>query len=138
MSLSKYLIIGAGLAAATGAILYFSKEAEPVKFDPKEHTLEKLLLVLDDLQLEYSSSYVYYYTILVNLKEQGQLTTEILETIHTRIESLTKSNDEDIAARHKITSDFMKLWISKYSANPKVSHVLKDIEDLQDQVLIKQ
>ena len=69
MSLSKYLLIGAGLAAATGAILYLAKEGEQVKFDPKEHTLEQLLKILDDLYLEYSTSYVYYYSILINLKE---------------------------------------------------------------------
>lgn len=71
MSLSKYLIMGAGLAAAAAGILYLARESEPVKFDPKVHTLEKLLNVLDDLFLEYSTSYVYYYTIMTNLKDQG-------------------------------------------------------------------
>ena len=71
MSLSKYLIIGAGLAVATAGILYFSKDSEQVKFDPNVHTVEKLLKILDELFLEYSTSYVYYYTILNNLKEKG-------------------------------------------------------------------
>ena len=69
MSLSEYLIIGAGLAVATAGILYLSKESDQVKFDPKVHTAEKLLKILDELFLEYSTSYVYYYTLINNLKE---------------------------------------------------------------------
>lgn len=84
------------------------------------HTLEKLLILLDDLQLEYSTSYVYYYTIMINLKEQNQLTPDIMENIKTRLETLTKSNDEDVAARSKISPEFMQLWISKFSSDPKV------------------
>ena len=56
MSLSKYLIIGAGLAVATAGILYLSKESDQVKFDPKVHTVEKFLKILDELFLEYSTS----------------------------------------------------------------------------------
>lgn len=71
MSLSKYLIIGAGLAVATAGILYLSKDTENIKFDPNVHTVEKLVKILDELFLEYSTSYVFYYTILNNLKEKG-------------------------------------------------------------------
>ncbi len=71
MSLSKYLIIGAGLAVATAGILYLSKDTEHIKFDPNVHTVEKLVKILDELFLEYSTSYVFYYTILNNLKEKG-------------------------------------------------------------------
>jgi hypothetical protein len=71
MSLSKYLIIGAGLAVTAAGILYLSKESEQIKFDPNVHTVEKLLKILDELFLEYSTSYVYLYTLLHNLKTSG-------------------------------------------------------------------
>ena len=138
MSLSKYLILGAGLAAATATILYLSRESEQVKFDPKVHTIEKLLKILDDLFLEYSTSYVYYYTIMINLKEQNQFTPDIFESIKTRIEVLTKSNDEDVAKRYNISPDFLQTWIGKYVKEPKVACFLKDIDDLSDQVFVKQ
>jgi len=92
--------------------------------------VDKLLKILDDLFLEYSTSYVYYYTIMSNLREQGQFTPDILENVKTRIESLTKSNDEDVAKRHNITVDFLQAWTAKHAKDPKVANVLKDIEDL--------
>ena len=61
-----------------------------------------------------------------------------MENIRTRIDQLTKSNDEDVAKRNKITTEFMKLWIAKYSADSKVQTMLRGIDDLQDQVLVKQ
>lgn len=57
------------MAVATAGILYLSKDTEKIKFDPNVHTVEKLLKILDELFLEYSTSYVYYYTILNNLKD---------------------------------------------------------------------
>jgi hypothetical protein len=32
----------------------------------------------------------------------------------------------------------LQKWIGKYSKDHKVAHILKDIEDLADQVLVKQ
>ena len=65
------------------------------------------------------------------------MTPDIMENIRTRIDQLTKSNDEDVAKRNKITPEFMKLWIAKYSADSKVQSMLRGIDDLQDQVLVK-
>ena len=138
MSLSKYLIIGAGLAVATAGILYLSKESDQVKFDPKVHTAEKLLKILDELFLEYSTSYVYYYTLINNLKEQGKFTPDILENAKTRIDALTRSNDEDVAKRHNISPEFLQAWTANFAKDPKVAHVLKDLDDLADQVFVKQ
>ncbi len=71
MSLSKYAAIGVGAIAVGAAILYLAKDQEPVKFDPKVHTVEKLCEILDDLYLEYASSYVYYYNLILNMKESN-------------------------------------------------------------------
>jgi hypothetical protein len=32
----------------------------------------------------------------------------------------------------------LQTWIAKYSKDQKVAHILRDIEDLADQVLVKQ
>ena len=50
------------------------------------HTVEKLLKILDELFLDYSTSYVYYYTLLHNLKEQGKFTPDILENAKVRVD----------------------------------------------------
>jgi hypothetical protein len=49
MSLSKYLIATAGLGAVAAGILWLSRDTETVKFDPKTHTLAKLLDILEDV-----------------------------------------------------------------------------------------
>jgi hypothetical protein len=71
MSLSKYLLLGAGVAAIGATIFYLAKDTEDIKFDPKVHTLEKLLEVLEELYLDYASSTLFYYDIILNQKDQG-------------------------------------------------------------------
>jgi hypothetical protein len=72
MSLSKYLIATAGIGAVAAGILWLSRESETVKFDPKKHTLAKLLDVLEDVYLEYSCAYIFFYNMILNQKEQGK------------------------------------------------------------------
>ena len=107
MSLSKYIVIGAGALAIGAGILYLAKEPEQQKLDTKVHTVEKLLDILDDLHLEYTTSYIYLYSIIAGMKEAGQLTPEVLETAKNRLENLTKNNDEDVAKRNNITPEFL-------------------------------
>ena len=58
--------------AVTGAaLLYLGKDTESVKFDPNVHTVPKLLEILDELYLDYAGSYLYYYDIILNQKDQG-------------------------------------------------------------------
>lgn len=108
MSLSKYMVIGAGALAVGAGILYLSKEPEQQKIDPKVHTVEKLLDVLDDLYLEYTTSYIYLYSIIAGMKEQNQITPEVIETAKTRLDNLTRHNDEDVSKRNNITAEFLQ------------------------------
>lgn len=111
MSLSKYAAIGFGALAVGAAIMYLSKDSEPIKFDPKLHTIEKLREILDDLYLEYASSYVYYYNIILNMKEANQLSPDVMESIKARLDDITKGNDETVCKKHKISPDFLQTWI---------------------------
>ena len=71
MSLSKYLFVGLGVTAVGAGIVWLSRDGEAIKFDSKEHTLENLHDVLEEFYLEYASSYIFYYNMISNLKEQG-------------------------------------------------------------------
>jgi hypothetical protein len=64
-------MVGAGVAALGLGIIWLSKDTEGVKFDDKIHTIEKLYDVLEDIYLEYACSYIYYYNMIVNLRDQG-------------------------------------------------------------------
>jgi len=66
MSLSKYLIATAGLGAVAAGILWLSRDTETAKFDPKTHTLAKLLDILEDVYLEYSCAYIFFYNLILN------------------------------------------------------------------------
>jgi len=94
--------------------------------------------ILDDLYLEYTTSYIYLYTILSGLKESNQLTPDVVDTAKTRLENLTRHNDEDVAKRNNITPEFLQQWIAKFSGDARVAKVLRDIDDLAEQVLVKQ
>jgi hypothetical protein len=90
MSLSKYLLIGAGAIAAGATLLYLAKDTDSLKFDPKVHTVEKLLSILDELYLDYAGSYLFYYDIMLNQKEQGTFKPEMIDQIKVRVEELTQ------------------------------------------------
>ena len=111
MSLSKYLLIGVGIAVTGAALHYLGKETETEKFDPKVHTVNKLLEILDELYLDYAGSYLFYYDIILNQKDQGTYKPELLGQIKNRIEDLTRQNDIALCARHKISSEFLQDWI---------------------------
>jgi len=52
MSLSKYLLIGVGIAVTGAAIHYLRKQTETERFNPKVHTVNKLREILDELYLD--------------------------------------------------------------------------------------
>ncbi len=78
MSLSKYLLIGLGVTAVGAGVLWLSRDTETLKFDPKVHTKEKLLEIFGDLYLEYVSAYIFFYNIVLNLKEESKDKKNIL------------------------------------------------------------
>lgn len=43
------------------------------------HTVEKLYPILDDIYYEYACAYIFYYNIILNLKDQNELNAETLE-----------------------------------------------------------
>lgn len=132
MSLSKYLLIGAGVAAAGATLIYLAKDTEDVKFDAKVHTIEKLLEILDELYLDYAGSYLFYYDILLNQKEQGTFKPEMLDQIKVRLDELTRQNDAALCMRHKITPEFLQTWTQKYQKEARVAKILADIADLTE------
>lgn len=138
MSLSKYAAIGVGALAAGAALLYLARDNDNVKFDSNVHTAEKLLEILDELYLDYAGSYLFYYDIILNQKEQGTFKPEMIDQIRVRVDDLTASNDMTLCEKHGISPDFLKVWMQKYQNESRVKRVLADIDDLGDQVLNKQ
>jgi hypothetical protein len=131
MSLSKYLLVGLGLGAV-GGLVWLAREPETTKFDPKVHTLVKLLDILDDTYLEYACAYIFFYNILLNMKEQGQLNQDVIQSVSTRVSQYTKDRDVTICKRFDVTPDLLEEWTRKFRDDKKVAKVLADIQDLHD------
>lgn len=137
MSLSKALLIGAGVTAVGATVMWLSRDTETVKFDPKVHTLEKLHKLLEETYLEYACAYIFYYNMILNIKEAGQFKPEMLDSIKTRVLEYTKVRDEQICKRAGITPAFYEAWIRKYNDDRKVQQTFADIADLHEQAIIK-
>ena len=71
-------IVGAGL-------YYLSQDSSNIKFDPKVHTLSKLHEVLDDIYYEYATAYIFYYNMMMNMKDQGKLDETAIENMRVTI-----------------------------------------------------
>jgi len=124
--LSKYLLVGLGIGAV-GGLVWLAREAETTKFDPKVHTLAKLLDILDDTYLEYACAYIFFYNILLNMKEQGQLTPDMIQSVSARVGQYTKDRDVTICKRFNVTPDLLEEWTRKFRDDKKVAEILSNI-----------
>lgn len=67
---SKKILMAVGAVALGGAMLwYLSSDSRNIKFDPKVHTTEKMLTILDELKLEYMCIYARHYNLILRVKE---------------------------------------------------------------------
>lgn len=91
-----------------------SKDTDDQKFDPKVHTLAKLHEILDDIYLEYACAYIFYYNMILNMKEKNLLTEDKIENIKAQVEHYTTERDAFVCKRQGITSLFLESWVRKY------------------------
>lgn len=124
--MSKYLLVGLGIGAV-GGLVWLAREPETTKFDAKVHTLAKLLDILDDTYLEYACAYIFFYNILLNMKEQGQLTSEMIASVGVRVSQYTKDRDVTICKRFNVTPDLLEEWTRKFRDDKKVAEILSNI-----------
>ncbi len=102
--------------AAAGAY-YLSQDSDQTKFDSSKHTLVKLYDILEDIYLEYACAYIFYYNMILNMKEKKEFSNEKLENLKASVESYTNSRDEIVAKKHGITALFLEIWIEKFKGD---------------------
>lgn len=83
---TKQIAITALGVIAGGALLYFLSKEESVKLDPKIHTREAFLALLEELNLEYVCIYVRNYNMILKMKENNELTADILRAAEAECE----------------------------------------------------
>jgi hypothetical protein len=62
---TKQIALGVLGVLASGAVLYYLSREAPIKLDPKIHTKEKFMELLDELNLEYTCIYVRNYNMIL-------------------------------------------------------------------------
>ena len=87
-----------------------SREGDSTKFDPNVHTKAKLHELLEDIYLEYACGYIFYYNMILNLKESGQLN---IESIKAKIDDYTSTLDDKVSKKHNISTAFLRAWMEK-------------------------
>lgn len=91
MNAKQIAITTFGLLAG-GAVLYFLSKEESVKLDPKIHTREAFLALLEELNLEYVCIYVRNYNMLLKMKESNELNADMLRAAEAE-------SEKDISAK---------------------------------------
>ena len=117
----KYVGFTFGAFVIAGAIYLLSSDGkEGASFDPKVHTKEKLLEILEDLTLEYSCSYLFMNNIICNLKEEEpeSLTEEMKNGARFKLKEMTNRKDEEVSKRHGINVDTLTVWMKRYEEDP--------------------
>lgn len=79
-----------------------SKDSSDMKIDPKVHTLAKLHEILEDIYLEYACGYIFYYHMIIDLKDKNQLSREQSDKLKLTVESYTSSRDEIVCKRYGV------------------------------------
>lgn len=90
------------------------------------HTLAKLHDVLEDVYLEYACAYIFYYNLILNMKEQKTLSDDKLESLKNQVEQYTNSRDAVVCKKHGISTMFLEKWITKHK-NDKYRITIVDI-----------
>jgi hypothetical protein len=63
--------------------------------------------------MEYACAYVFYYNMILNLKESNMLEERKLDNIKEMVKSYTDSKDEAVCKKHKISTIFFEEWLKK-------------------------
>lgn len=129
------MIGGGALLALVGAgAWYLTREGTQIKFDESKHTRDKLLLIINDLYIEYACSYIFIHNLMMRMKADGQLNPDMMENIKARMEVMTDEKDKEVAKLHGIDTDFLEQWLKKYQNDPDIKEFNSKVMDLYKQV----
>lgn len=80
---TKNLIYGALATLGVGAAVYFlTRDGDvEVSFNPKVHTVEKLLPFLEDMHLDFRCIYVRVYNLILTMKASNQFKPQMLQDL---------------------------------------------------------
>jgi hypothetical protein len=135
---TKQIAIAALGVVAGGALLYFMSREESVKFDPKVHTREAFLQLLEELNLEYVCIYVRNYNMLLKMKENNELKAEILKGAEAESEHDINNKTASVIKQNPgFTLEHVTQFLKENSNDPVVKGYATKLEELRDNVFNK-
>jgi hypothetical protein len=130
-------VLGVTAIAAGVALYYMAQEEEEVKiaYDPKIHTREKLLEILQQLEVEYASLYLHWYSMLKSKeKEIGKIPEDTMEAAKEQIQKLTDDVDQEVFTDFKISRKFFNEWVAKFATDPTVKSISDKLQRNYDKL----
>ena len=128
-------IIGVGALAAVGAGLYFLMQDDEdeivVEYDPKVHTKEKLIHLLEEFEVEYASLYLHWYSMLKTKEKEvgkGKLDEETMEKVKEQIQELTDKVDLEVFLTNNMNSKVFNQWMEKHKNEQQVRKFKDNME----------
>ena len=123
------MLSGLAAASAAGALLWMLSREKYIKFDPSEHTLAKLLEILEELRMEYAAVYLNIFTMAKRIaKQKGALSEFHTEELRKRLSDATETAEASLAKKFEITERLLEEWIRHYEAKPEVAAVKGELE----------
>jgi len=70
---------------------------------------------------------VFYYNMMLNLREQNQLSATKIDSIAETLKNFTNQKDELICKKYNINSLILDQWLKAKKNDPKVKEILQRI-----------
>lgn len=120
---------------ASGVALYLMAQEDDEKeiaFDPKIHTKEKLIEILNQFEIEYASLYIHWYSMLKSKEKEvgkGNISLEVMEGAKRQLQKLTESVDEDVLKENGLTKTFFEDWVKRFEKDLEVKKLQSSLEE---------
>ena len=141
-TIKKVALGTAGLLVAGGLIYYLAQD--PVKIDPKLHTQEAMLAILDELKLEYMCVYVRNFNKILQFQKdhghKGPLDAKELEAVKHQIEGEKSDKLKQLQGRNPkllTNTEVLNKWIDINKDLPAVKKNAEDLMNMHDDLFDK-
>lgn len=76
-----------GVVGAGALVYYLSRDTSVAnKFDAKIHTEDRMMVLMEELKLEYTCIYVRHYNLIKKMQEQGTFKKDHIHDLKGQVE----------------------------------------------------
>lgn len=134
---NKQIVWGAlGLISASALVFYLSRDSSvAAKFDPKVHSDERMLSLMEELKLEYTCIYVRHYNLIKRMQEQGTFQKQHIHDLKGQVEQEKADKFKNVVSQYVgFTPEIVNEWVAKNVKNAKIQKQIADLDKLYEDV----